>query len=124
MSTSGYAGSAFLPPECTVFCCWSMAAWSRSAGCGSIRCPPPEDEEVNLMPPTQNESPTGGPTREMLAGVYVRVEAEEDLTLRPCQPPQPAASNGEERPTVDQLAGVYVCVEGPEDLTVHPPTAL
>jgi hypothetical protein len=59
-----------------------------------------------------------------LAGVPVRVEADEDLTVRPVQAPQPLpapAGNGDGHPGTDQLAGVYIEVEGPEDLAVHPP---
>jgi hypothetical protein len=61
----------------------------------------------------------------MLAGVYLCVEAEEDLTLRPYQPGTPTAAAGRRGalPTTDQLAGVYLCVEGPEDLTIHPRSA-
>src|SRR5262249_27987406 len=122
MSTSAFVGFDFPRLGFTSFSCWSMATWSRSEGCGCIRWPPAVDEEVNVIPPIQNETPQEGPAPEMLAGVYLYVEAEEDLTVRPCQPPQPAADNGAERPTQDQLAGVYLRVEGPEDLTVHPPT--
>src|SRR5262245_60218452 len=121
MSTSAFVGSDFPRPGFTNFSCWSMATWSRSDGYGGIRWPPAVDEEVNVIPPIQNETPREGPTPEMLAGIYPCVEAEEDLSVRPCQLPQPAAVNGAERPTQDQLAGVYLRVEGPEDLTVHPP---
>jgi hypothetical protein len=77
-----------------------------------------------MIPPARDESGLGEATPEMLAGIPVRVEADEDLTVRHSQGPQtPAEStaNGAGRPTTDQLAGVYVEVEAPEDLTVHPP---
>jgi hypothetical protein len=76
-----------------------------------------------MILPAWDESCSGVVTPEMLAGVTVRVEAEEDLTLRPYQPPQtptPLIANGAERPTADQLAGVYFHVEAPEDLSVLP----
>jgi len=76
-----------------------------------------------MILPTRDESCSGVATPEMLAGITVRVEAEEDLTVRPYQPPQTpthSAANGAERPTAEQLAGVYVLVEAPEDLTVKP----
>jgi len=59
----------------------------------------------------------------MLAGVYLEIAAEEDLTVRPYQPPQPAAdstADGPMPPTTDQLAGIYLHIEAPEDLTVYP----
>jgi hypothetical protein len=76
-----------------------------------------------MILPARDEMCSEAATTEMLAGIYVRVEAEEDLTVRPYQPPQTpthSAANGAERPTADQLAGVYVPVEAPEDLTVQP----
>jgi hypothetical protein len=76
-----------------------------------------------MLPPARDESCSGGPTPEMLAGVYLEVEAEEDLTIRPCQLPETfpeSIPNGMERPSTDQLAGLYLHVEAPEDLTVHP----
>ena len=76
-----------------------------------------------MILPAWDESCSGAATPEMLAGVYVRVETEEDLTVRPYQPPQTpphSTANGAERPTVDQLAGIYLHVEAPEDLTVRP----
>ena len=79
-----------------------------------------------MIPPAQDKSCSEVPTSEMLAGLSVRVEAEEDLTVRPCWPPQPPvcpAASGGEQPTTDQLAGVYLQVEGPEDLTVRPRAA-
>jgi hypothetical protein len=79
-----------------------------------------------MISPARDESCSGVLTPEMLAGLSVRVEAEEDLTVRPCQPPQPPAgpaANDTEQPTSDQLAGVYLHVEAPEDLTVHPRAA-
>jgi hypothetical protein len=82
-----------------------------------------------MIPTAPDQPPAGGPTPEMLAGVYLCIESEEDLTLRPYQQPQPnAAALGitAELPTTDHLAGVYLCVEGPEDLAVYPrstPTA-
>jgi hypothetical protein len=60
-----------------------------------------------------------GPTIDMLAGLYVYLEGEEDLTIRPRQAPgspAPAALPGEEQPTPDELAGIYVCVEGEENV--------
>jgi hypothetical protein len=62
-------------------------------------------------------------TRAALAGISVRIEAEEDLSVRPCQPPQPdtgSPSNGAGPPSTEQLAGIYVLVQAPEDLTVRP----
>ncbi len=62
----------------------------------------------------------------MLAGMNVRIEADEDLTIHRVQSPQPLAgslANGSAKPTTDQLAGVYVLVEAFEDLTVHPRAA-
>jgi hypothetical protein len=59
----------------------------------------------------------------MLAGVTVVIEAEEDVTVRPCQPPQSSADDegtGVTPPTAKELAGVNVHVEAPEDLTVRP----
>ena len=76
-----------------------------------------------MILPAWDESCSGVVTPEMLAGVYVRVEAEEDLTVRPYQPPRTpthSTANGAERPTADQLAGVYVHVEAPEDMTERP----
>jgi hypothetical protein len=79
-----------------------------------------------MIPPARDESCSGEPTPEMLSGISVRIEAEEDLTVRTRQPPQPqanSANNGTDQPGTDQLAGIYVLVEAPEDLTVHPRTA-
>ncbi len=76
-----------------------------------------------MILPAGDESCSGVATPEMLAGVYVQVEAEEDLTVRPYQPPQTpshSVAHGAERPTADQLAGVYFHVEASEDLTVQP----
>lgn len=76
-----------------------------------------------MILPAWDESCSGAATPEMLAGVTVRVEAEEDLTVRPYQHPQTptlSTANGAERPTADQLAGVYLHIEAPEDLTVQP----
>jgi hypothetical protein len=75
-----------------------------------------------MILPGRDESSPETVTPEMLAGVTVRVEAEEDLTVRPYQPPQTpthSAANGAGRPTADELAGVYCHVEAPEDLTVQ-----
>jgi hypothetical protein len=80
-----------------------------------------------MILPARDESCSGDATPEMLAGVSVRVEAVEDLTIRPSQSPRTpthSAANGTERPTADQLAGVYVHVEAPEDLTVQPRPAI
>lgn len=74
-----------------------------------------------MILPAWDESCSGSAPSEMLAGVTVRVEAEEDVTVRPYQPPQTpnhSAANSAERPTADQLAGVYFHIEAPEDLTV------
>jgi hypothetical protein len=63
----------------------------------------------------------------MLAGVSLRVEAEEDSAVRPHRPAQPSSvgdANGKERPTAEQLAGVYLEVEAAEDLSVHPHPAV
>ena len=76
-----------------------------------------------MIPSSKGVSSSNGITPEMLAGVTVRIEAEEDFTIRPCQAPQTAANaaaNGTGRPMTDQLAGVYVQVEAYEDLTVRP----
>jgi hypothetical protein len=57
-----------------------------------------------MIPPVQSELFSGDVLPEMLAGVSVRIEAEEDLTLRPYQAPQPAvplAANGVTQPTPD-----------------------
>ena len=78
-----------------------------------------------MILPASGESCSGSVTPEMLAGVYVRVEAEEDLTVRPYQSPRSAThsnANGAARPTADQLAGVYLHVEASEDLTVRTPS--
>jgi hypothetical protein len=75
-----------------------------------------------MLPPTPKESFSGKPTPEMLAGVYLCVEAEEDLSVRPYQQAEPsgaAPGQGPESPTTERLAGVYLCVEGQEDTTVH-----
>lgn len=79
-----------------------------------------------MIPPVRDEPFTGGILPEMLAGVSVRIEAEEDLTIRPYQVPQPPilpATNGAAEPTPDHLAGIYLSVEAAENLTVRPPTA-
>ena len=79
-----------------------------------------------MIPTAPEESFSGGPTPEMLAGVYLCVEAEEDFTVRPYQSGAPSAATAGHRgklPTPDQLAGVYLCVEGPEDLGVYPRSA-
>ncbi len=76
-----------------------------------------------MIPPSSQDSCSGVPTPGMLAGVTVQIEAEEDLTVQPCQPPQgPTAplANGTEPHDTEQLAEVYVEVEAPEDLTVRP----
>jgi hypothetical protein len=66
----------------------------------------------------------GGPTTEALAGRYVLIETEEDLSETPCaipgQKPVPTCTDAR-GPTPDDLAGVYLQVEGEEDLTVGPP---
>jgi hypothetical protein len=75
-----------------------------------------------MILPARDETCSEAATSEMLAGVYIRVEAEEDLTVRPYQPPQMpvhSTANGAERPTVEQLAGVYVHVAAREDLTAR-----
>jgi hypothetical protein len=77
-----------------------------------------------MIPPGRSEET---PTPEMLAGVAVEIEAEEDITVRRCQPPQTdqvSGNNGVTLPTVNQLAGVYLDVEAPEDLTVRPASAV
>ncbi len=64
------------------------------------------------------------PTPEMLAGVNVLVEAEEDLTVVPCRAPKPPAPGAAETvPTTEDLAGHNILVEGHEDLTVHESSA-
>jgi hypothetical protein len=76
-----------------------------------------------MVLPAWDESCSGNPTPEMLAGIYFRMEGEEDFTVRPCQAPQTpvdSATNGAGGPTTEQLAGVYLQVEAAEDLTVYP----
>jgi len=76
-----------------------------------------------MIPPARDESYSGGPTPEMLAGIYLEIAAEEDCTIRPHKPPQTLAdsvADGVKCPTVDQLAGIYLPVEAHEDLTVYP----
>jgi hypothetical protein len=73
--------------------------------------------------PDRDESCAGSVSPDLLAGISVRIEAEEDLTVRRCQSPQlprEPPANGTEPPSTDQLAGIYLEVEAPEDLTVHP----
>jgi hypothetical protein len=70
-----------------------------------------------------DKSELGEATPEKLAGISVRVEAEEDLTVRQNRPPQTlggADANGTGHPTINQLAGIYVEIEAAEDLTVRP----
>ena len=75
-----------------------------------------------MVPPPRDESCSESATPEMLAGLSVRIEAEEDLAVRAFRPPLPP-TNGTDRPGVDQLAGIYIRIEASEDLTVHPPSA-
>lgn len=68
------------------------------------------------------DSDPKGPTSEMLAGVYIEIAADEDLTVVPCQPPILVTPSVEGFvPGVDQLAGRFVSIEGPEDLTARAP---
>ena len=61
------------------------------------------------------------PTTQMLAGVFLQVEANEDLSVAPCRAPDPSARIANEvAPTTEQLAGRYLLVEAVEDLSVHP----
>ena len=73
-----------------------------------------------MLPRTPQDSCSGRPTPEMLAGRYVEIAAEEDLTVQPYQPPQAVESTAPARPASDQLAGVSIVIEGDEDLTVRP----
>lgn len=78
-----------------------------------------------MNPSAENAPCSEEPTPMMLAGLYVRIEGAEDLTIRhyqSAQTPLGPAPNDAVQPTADQLAGVYCQVEAPEDLTVHPPT--
>ena len=68
-----------------------------------------------------NASTPQAPTTQMLAGVFVQVEADEDLSVVPCRSPDPAARIANDvAPTPEQLAGRYLLVEAVEDLSVHP----
>jgi hypothetical protein len=76
-----------------------------------------------MNPPQPNGTNSGGIDPRKLVSINVRIEAEEDLTVRPARLPQPPSGPVDQctgRPTTDQLAGVYVLIEGPEDLTVRP----
>jgi hypothetical protein len=77
-----------------------------------------------MKPPSSHVPTEGCPTPEALAGRYVLIEAEEDLSETPCvipgQKPAPPCTDAG-APTPDTLAGVYLHVEGEEDLTVGPP---
>lgn len=65
------------------------------------------------------------PTPELLAGIYVLVEGEEDVTSRPRCVPLPAEADAKPIvPTKEELAGHYLLVEGVEDLTEHPPETM
>ena len=76
-----------------------------------------------MIPPAPNLPCSGQPTPEMLSGLNVRIEADEDFSVRNVQRPQllaDSSANGVGKPSTDQLAEVYVLVEAFEDLTVHP----
>jgi hypothetical protein len=76
-----------------------------------------------MIPTNTNPSGPKEPTPEMLAGVNVRVEAAEDLTIIPCCAPEPTPSLATSSPSVEQLVGHYILVEGEEDLTERPSSA-
>lgn len=60
-------------------------------------------------------------TTQMLAGVFLYVAGNEDLSVAPCREPDPSARIASEiAPTTEQLAGRYLLVEAVEDLSVHP----
>jgi hypothetical protein len=66
----------------------------------------------------------GPPSKDMLAGITIHVEAEEDLTVRPYKKGDPSAFAVDANPpTIDQLAGRYVLIEADEDLTIRRPDA-
>jgi hypothetical protein len=51
----------------------------------------------------------------------LHVEGEENLTIAPCRPPEPAGPGAQALvPTTEDLAGHYILVEGVEDLTLRP----
>jgi hypothetical protein len=78
------------------------------------------DDEAAMNPP-KTDLHSNAPTPEMLAGVFLQVEGDEDLSVVPCRPPEQAAPGAETAiPTTEDLAGHYVLVEGVEDLTTHP----
>ena len=74
-----------------------------------------------MLPPARNDSCSGNPTPEMLAGIYVEIAAEEDFSVLPRLPPDSSsAGHSPEQPPPAALAGVCVHVEAPEDLSVRP----
>jgi hypothetical protein len=76
------------------------------------------------MQPQDSSSPTPDP-RDELAGVYVEIEAEEQVFLPPfAGEPRPQREPGWTPPTTDELAGVYIYIEAEEQIYLpHPPSA-
>ena len=70
------------------------------------------------MFPETSSGTSKGPTKIMLAGVYLLIDGVEDLAVIPCRAAEPAPES--KTPTMEALAGNYILVEGPEDLTVQP----
>lgn len=84
------------------------------------RCPRCGQEVI--VPPPLPKIGAGALTREILAGVYVEIAAEEDLTVRPSKgprPTRPALPDGDKLPSPDKMQ-VNVHIEAKEDLTVRP----
>jgi hypothetical protein len=74
-----------------------------------------------IMQPQNGSSPRPDP-RDELAGVYVEIEAEEQVFLPPSTGhPRPQREPGWTPPTTDELAGVYIYVEAEEQ--VYLPTS-
>ena len=72
------------------------------------------------MTPQEPKSGAWGP--EQVGGITIRIEAEEDLSVRPARAPfhPPELPPGLTPTSPEVLAGITVCIEAEEDLTVRP----
>ncbi len=80
---------------------------------------------VNRRPDSTMQPQDGPPPqpdeRDLLAGVYIEIEAEEKVYLSPeDEKPKPSREPGWTPPTTDELAGVFVYVEGEEKIYLPP----
>jgi hypothetical protein len=72
------------------------------------------------MQPQNGPSPQPDP-RDELAGIYLEIEAEEQVFLPPdVGEPRPQREPGWTPPTTDELAGIYLYIEAEEQVYLPP----